>query len=112
MDEQDDRRFATHEDLDRRAEAITRDLRDTERILRDRDDDKERALRAEFLQAVRDSDKRAQDRFDKIDATLDEQNKYIMRRRFVWASWRRDTLALLVSGLAVSLILHFAFGIG
>lgn len=92
--------------------AVTRDLRDTERMLRDRDDEKERLLRAEFVAALNMSDERSQKRFDKIDNTLAEQNKYIMKRRLEWPTWRRDTLALFVAALSGSLALHFGFGIG
>lgn len=103
--------YATRGDLDGVREALTRDLRDTERLLRDRDDERERLLRAEFVAAVSAATAASERRFDHIDEVLSEQNKYIMRRRFSWSTWRRDTLALTLSGVAVALVLHFVFGI-
>lgn len=99
--------FATREDL-RRLES---DLRDTERILRDRDDEKERMLRAEFVQAIDMSDARVAQRFDKIDQTLEIQNRYIMKKRFEWKTWRRDTGALFVGTILASVIVKVVFGI-
>lgn len=99
--------FATREDL-RRLES---DLRDTERILRDRDDEKERMLRAEFVQAIEVSDARVVRRFDRIDQTLEAQNRYIMKKRFEWKTWRRDTGALFIVTILASVIAKVIFGV-
>lgn len=102
--------YATREELDRRAEAILRDLRDTERLLRDRDDEKERILRAEFIQAVQASEDRMHDRLDGIDQHLTEQDRWLMRRRFVWRTWRRDLLGATIAALA-ALFIYYGFHI-
>lgn len=99
--------FATKEDI----RVLQQDLRDTERLLRDRDDDKERMLRAEFVQAIEASDTRAASRFDKIDMTLEAQNRFIMKKRFEWPTWRRDTAALLIGTLLAMIIAKLVFGI-
>lgn len=101
---------ATREELDRLGDRLTRDLRDTERLLRDRDDDKERQLRAEFIQAVQDSERRTHDRLDSIDNHLTEQDRWIMRRRFVWRTWRRDLLGATIAALA-ALFIYYGFHI-
>lgn len=103
--------YATRAELDRLGDRLTRDLRDTERLLRDRDDEKERQLRAEFIQAVQDSERRTHDRLDSIDNHLTEQDRWIMRRRFVWTKWRRDLSALTAASVVAALILHYFFHI-
>lgn len=99
--------YATRDDL----RVLRDDLRDTERLLRDRDDEKERMLRAEFIQAIEASDARHLHRFDKIDATLEAQNRYIMKKRFEWPTWRRDTAGLFFGTLLAVVIGRFVFGI-
>lgn len=100
------------EGVDRRVEDLRRDLQNTERILRDRDEEKERSLRAEFVEAVRASEDRSHERFDKLDAHLERQDAYIMRRRFRFAKPRMDVLVLAVGTLAAMVFAHFLFGIG
>lgn len=95
--------YATRAELDgvdRRLELLRRDQQETERILRDRDDEKERGLRSEFLDAIRVSDEASRERFDKIDETLAEQNKWIMRRRFAWVKPRREFVVLTLGTFA------------
>lgn len=101
--------YATRGDLDHLRDQLNRDLRDTERLLRDRDDDKERQLRAEFIQAVQDSERRTHDRLSDIDAHLTAQDAYLMRRRLIWPNWRRDLAALTLSTVVAGLVLHFGF---
>lgn len=103
--------YATRADLDRVHQSLSKDLLDTERLLRDRDDEKERALRAELLAAIERSDQRTSSGFTEVKGMLEEQNRFIMRRRFAWSTWRRDLLGLAVSGVAVSVALHFVFGV-
>lgn len=103
--------YARRADLDHLERSLRQDLLDTERLLRNRDDEKERGLRAEFVDAIERSDKRARDGFAEVKGMLEEQNKFIMRQRFRWVTWRRDLLGLFLAGGAASLFLHFVFRI-
>jgi hypothetical protein len=99
--------YATKDDL---AE-LRRDLRETERILRERDEQKERQLRAEFVDAVRHSDERTDRHFRDLETHLDRQDEFIMRRRFTWSTWRRDVARFAAASVVATLVLHFLFGV-
>lgn len=111
--------YATRDEV----EAVRRDLRDTERLLRDRDDEKERILRAEFVQAINESDARHDARFDKIDNTLDDQTEMMKQqsdeklekaeeRAEIWPNFWRTLALFALATIVATLALHFGFGVG
>lgn len=100
--------YATHDDLDN----LRRDLRDTERLLRDRDDEKERGLRAEFLTAVKDSEDRLHGRLDGLEEHLDQQDEVLAKKAEVWPSFWRSLLLFCAASVVAALILHFIFHVG
>lgn len=104
--------FATNERVDRLVGDLRKDLLDTERLLRDRDDEKEKQLRAEFLTAVKDSEDRLHGRLDGVDAHLTRQDEYLMTKADIWPNVWRSMMALALASVAAAIILHFGFNIG
>lgn len=104
--------FATNERVDRLVGDLRKDLLDTERLLRDRDDEKEQQLRSEFLVAVKDSEDRLHGRLDGVDAHLTRQDEYLLGRQINWPKTWVGAGVGAVSMIAAYAALHFGFHIG
>lgn len=103
--------YATRADLDRIHQSLSRDLLETERLLRERDDEKERSLRAEFVDALDRSDGRTRQGFIEVKAMLEQQNRWIMRDRFAWAKDRKNVILMIAAALSAALIARYLFGV-
>ncbi|MHB8742557.1 MAG: hypothetical protein ACYC9L_05465 [Sulfuricaulis sp.] len=98
--------YATRAEL-RDAEArLSRDIRDTERILRDRDDAKAKELRDEFLDAVHQSEGRITHRVDGVDSHLDRQDALLQGRRVNWKTWALGIIGTVVAFAFLKYGLH------
>lgn len=104
--------YATRDELD----DLRRDLVNTERLLRDRDDQKQAELRAEFIKAIQASDERHDQRFDKIDDTLEHQNEMMAQKaedaekdeeakKQVWPTWWRTVALYVIATVMAALLL-------
>lgn len=104
--------FATNERVDRLVGDLRKDLLDTERLLRDRDDEKEQQLRTEFLTAVKDSEDRLHGRLDGLESHLDDQDEMLQKKAEVWPTWWRSFLLFAAASVVAALTLHFLFHVG
>lgn len=93
--------FATNVRVDALVAAIRQDLLDTERLLRDRDDQVQATLRAEFKDEIATLRQAQEEDFDDIKVRLSWQNK----------AWLVPAISTVMLGL-LYVFLHLAFGIG
>lgn len=104
--------FATNERLDDLVGKLRDDLLATERLLRDRDDEKEHILRTEFVAAVQASEDRTHKRLDDIDQHLNDQDTLLNEKAQVWPTFWRTLLLFAMATVVASLVLHFGFHVG
>jgi len=104
--------YATNQRLDEAIAKLRDDLVETERILRDRDDEKEHGLRAEFVMAVRESESRTHGRLDDLDEHLNRQDEVLQARAEVWPAFWRTAFLLAMATIVASLTLHYGFHVG
>lgn len=104
--------FATNERVDTLVADLRKDLLETERILRDRDDQKEQQLRADFIQVVKDSEDRLHGRLDGLETHLDQQDEVLAKKAEIWPTFWRSLLLFCGASVVAALILHFVFHIG
>lgn len=104
--------YATNARVDTLVGELRKDLTETERLLRDRDDKKEKQLRAEFLTAVKDSEDRLHGRLDGLESHLDDQDEMLQKKAEVWPTWWRSFLLFAAASVVAALTLHFLFHVG
>lgn len=93
--------YATNVRVDALVAAIRQDLLDTERLLRDRDDQVQATLRAEFKDEIAVLRSAQEEDFEDIKGRLSWQNK----------AWLVPAISTVMLGL-LYVFLHLAFGIG
>lgn len=93
--------YATNTRVDALVAAIRQDLLDTERLLRDRDDQVQTTLRAEFKEEIASLRQAQEEDFDDIKVRLSWQNK----------AWLVPAISTVMLGV-LYVFLHFAVGIG
>lgn len=104
--------YATNSRVDGLVGELRKDLLATERLLRDRDDEKEKGLRAEFVAAVQASEDRTHSRFDGIEAHLDKQDEILLAKSEVWPAFWRSLVLFAAASIIAALTLHFGFHVG
>lgn len=97
--------YVSHEELRRAEERLSKNILETERLLRN-----------EFTVAVQTLASTVDDRFDHVDAHLTRQDEYLLKRANDEAkegvNWQKWAIALVISVILAVALHHYGVGTG